>query len=211
MPVVGYLILFNDTIAARFEFEHLASGGTSVLGVSGSARLKLIYLGLIALGLANALFRWKRPYLFRLANNQVDWIREALIHCSMSDYIHFHGKIRHSDRDPYTTAGKYYDSEWEDFCDAAMGPKLSSQRHERDASKAHWNEAKQKHESLLRSILSETYFRDDTTLRRPWLVTSLTVATIGYILLAIPSIDLFLKVMSVIVCSIIDTGASPLR
>lgn len=199
VPIVGYLILFNDTIAERLTFNTLASEATSAFGLTGTARLKLVYLGLIALGVANVLYRWRRPYLFKLADNQIDWINRALINSTMSNYIHFHGKIRHSDMDPYTTGGKYYDSEWDDFCDSAMGPKISSGSHERDHQKAHWNEAGEKHESLLRSILTETYFRDDTTTRQAWLVACIAVATLGYGLLGVPSLDLFLKVTSVIV------------
>ncbi len=206
VPIVGYLILFNDSIASHLSFQHLAAENTSAFGLSGGARLKLIYVGLIFLGLANLLYRWQRPYVLKLADNEFDFVNVGLSNFSVSTYIDFHGRIRHSDFDPYTRHGKYYDSEWEEFLTSALGPKVDDERIGRDSTKAHWVEAKQKHESLLRSILTETFFRDSTRLRRGWLILCILVAVIGYCLLAVPSADLFIKVMTIIIAPLLGGG-----
>jgi hypothetical protein len=81
VPVVGYLILFNDSISQHLSFNHLASEDQlSVFGLSASARLKLIYFGLIFLGSANILYRLRRPYIFRIGTDQFDYVERALVH-----------------------------------------------------------------------------------------------------------------------------------
>lgn len=196
VPIVGYLILFNDTIAAHVSFDRLAAEHTSAFGLSAGARLKMIYLGLLLLGSANILYRWKRPYPMRIAENQFDYVDRGLKHFSIGTYIDFHGAIRHSGYDPYTRHGKYYDTEWEDFVEAATGTRPGAKSQGKTGG--HWNEAKSKYEGLLRSILIETYFRECYHTRRGWLVTCLVIAFIGYFLLAMPSADLLAKVLSVI-------------
>jgi len=198
VPVIGYLILFNDTVAANVSFEKLASESTSFFGISASARLKLIYLGLLFLGLANIVYRWKRPWPMRLADNRIDYIEKGLKHFSIGNYIDLHDKIRHTGRDAYTSDGKYYDREWDDFVEAATGSRPGSKIQAREYQGGHWNEAKSQFEGLLRSILSETFFRESYHTRRGWLILCLFIATIGYGLLGIPSVDLLVKVLLVI-------------
>jgi hypothetical protein len=199
IPIIGYLIVFNDAIAQHISFDKLASESTSAFGLSASARLKLVYLGLLFVGLASLLYRWKRPWVMRLANNQIDYVDKALKHFSVGDYITCHGRIRHSDRDPYTIDGKYYDSEWEDFLEAATGSRPGASLREASTRSGHWNEAKSKFEGLLRSMLNETFFCEAFHTRRGWLIFCLALAAIGYPLLAIPSLDLLMKVLTLII------------
>ena len=198
IPIVGYLILFNDRIAEHISFDALASESTSAFGLSASARLKLIYLGLLFVGISSLIYRWRRPWVMRLASNQIDYIDKGLKHFSVGTYVEFHDIIRHSDRDAYTTHGKYYDSEWEDFMQAATGSRPGTGLREASERSGHWNEAKSKYEGLLRSILHETFFREAYHTRRRWLVVCLMMAGVGYVMLAIPSADLLLKVLTVI-------------
>lgn len=90
-----------------------------------------------------------------------------------------------------TLDGKYYDSEWDGFAEAARDPGEGTDRVERNGS---WDEAQSRYGSLLRSILRETFFRGDTQ-RRLWLSICVVLSTVGYLLLAVPSIDLFVKVV----------------
>jgi hypothetical protein len=198
IPIVGYLILFNDSIADHISFERLASGHDSALGLSASSRLKLIYLGLLFVGTASLAYRWRRPWPMRLADNEFDYVERGLKNFSIGTYIQLHGLIRHSDMDPYTTHGKYYDSEWEDFLEMSTGSRPGADARAAAEKTGHWNEAKSKFEGLLRSILLETFFREAHHTRRKGLVFCLALALVGYGLLAIPSADLFLKVMGAI-------------
>lgn len=47
VPIIGYLILFNDTISQHLSFNKLASEDVLGFGLSSAARLKFIYFGLI--------------------------------------------------------------------------------------------------------------------------------------------------------------------
>ncbi len=199
VPVVGYLILFNDSIAEHISFDRLAAETTSAFGLTASARLKLIYFGLLFLGIANILYRWRRPWVMRMANNQIDYVERGLKHFPIGTYVELHDMIRYRGRDAYTRHGKYYDNEWEDFVEAATGSRPGANIRDTSKRSGHWNEAKSKFENLLRSILTETFFREAYHTRRWWLVICLVFAAIGYLLLAIPSVDLLLKVLLVIV------------
>ena len=50
VPIIGYLILFNDTISQQLSFNKLASEDVLGFGLSSAARLKFIYFGLIFFG-----------------------------------------------------------------------------------------------------------------------------------------------------------------
>lgn len=53
VPIIGYLILFNDKISEILIFKELANEDTLSFGLSGVQRLRLIYFGLILLGVSN--------------------------------------------------------------------------------------------------------------------------------------------------------------
>ncbi|MBY3199129.1 hypothetical protein [Rhizobium laguerreae] len=203
VPIIGYLILFNDNIAQNLTFRELTSGH-STFGLSGGARLKFLYLGLVFVGLANILYRWQRPHVLRHARDQVSYVEMGIRTFSIMAFIDLHGKIRHSGSDAYTPHGKYYDAEWDAFLELAIGKESRDKRIGRDPTTAHWVEAKAKYESLLRGILIETFFRETTRTRRDWLVACLSIAGVGYVLLAVPSLDLFIKVMAAIIAPLIE-------
>ncbi|MGL4974598.1 MAG: hypothetical protein ACRC56_04830 [Bosea sp. (in: a-proteobacteria)] len=197
MPIVGYLILFNDSIAKHLTFTELTSGHSS-LGLSGGDRLKFLYLGLVFLGLANIIYRWKRPYVIRRAQDLNSYVEMGLKNFTLNTFFELHVKIRNSGFDAYTPEGDYYTSDWDAFYGHATGDIAGERNSGADPKRAHWVEAKAKYEHILRSILKETFFREDTRTRRGWLTTCLAIAAIGYILLAVPSIDLFMRVMAAI-------------
>ena len=210
IPFIGYLIIFNDTIANHISFDLLASESSSAFGLSSSARLKLIYLGLLILGISNILYRWKRPHPLRIATNEYDYVEKALKHFSVSAYIRLNEQIRYSNQDAFTQDGKYYDSDYEAFIEDATGRKPGVGPREAAVRRGHWNEAKSRHEGLLRSILRETFFRDSYHTRRGWLICCLMTSTIGYALLFLPSLDLFLKVLALILEPLLPQAATPL-
>ena len=192
VPIVGYLILFNDSISQHLSFNRLADENIFRFGLSSIARLKFIYFGLIFLGSANILYRIRRPFVLKIGTNQFDYVEKALEHFTVSAYIDINGEIRHNGH--YTPHGKYYDSEFEGFLDLALGKRGVVGRNE---TTANWLSAKNKYEGLLRSILIENFFRNNIK-RRYSLSFCIVLSLSGYILLLIPSADLFIKVMTVI-------------
>lgn len=193
VPIVGYLILFNDSISEHLSFNKLASEDSLRFGLSSLVRLQFIYFGLIFLGLANILYRIRRPYVMRIGVDQITYVENALKHFTVSAYIDIHGRIRHEGHT--TLHGKYYDSEYDGFLDAALGKRAKNG--ERDEATANWTVAKQMYEGLLRSMLIENFFRSAIR-RRYALSLAIALSLLGYALLLIPSGDLFIKVMVVV-------------
>ena len=190
VPILGYLIIFNDSISEILIFEKLANETVNSPGLGGVLRLRLIYFALILLGVSNLIYRIKKPYQFRLGTNLVDYTRTGLEIFTLSDYVEMHGTIRNKGH--LTLSGKYYDSEWEGFLDAA---KNSGEGTDSVVRNGDWESAKSQYGGLLRGILNEIFFRYDSG-KRIWLTICLSLSAIGYILLIIPSLDIFIKVIN---------------
>lgn len=192
VPIIGYLILFNDSISQHISFEILVGENLLDVGLSSGARLKLIYFGLIFLGSANIIYRLRRPFVMRIGTDQFSYVEKALKHFTVSTYIDIHGMIRHEGH--HTLHGKYYDADYDSFLELALGKKEGNLQ--RNETTADWNRAKSKYDGLLRSILIENFYRNDVT-RRCYLTLCLIFALVGYIFLLAPSADLFVKVLLV--------------
>jgi len=196
IPLVGYLILFNDTIAGYLtSFDILAGPRPAWSLVDGPARLKALYLGLLALAAANALYRWRRPYLLRWGTSEQDYVSWAMENLTVGDFVRINSHIR--SRAPFTQSGKYYSGEWDTFLAMADGERGGPNRPE-DFRQVDFAGAKARFGSLLRGMLSEFYF-EAVRERRISLIFCLAFARTGYTLLAIPAVDLFLRVLSVII------------
>ena len=187
-PIVGYLILFNDTVSDSLVFSKLI-GAEIQWGLSGADRLRFLYFGLLFLGLSNFIYRVRRPYTFRFGTSLVEYTRTALEFFTYGDFLQMHGQIR--DKGHISTDGKYYDSEWDGFSNAATNTDEGRESVKRDGN---WDEAKKAYGGLLRSILRESFYRGDRQ-RRGWLSICLVSSTTGYLLLIVPGADLFIKVV----------------
>jgi hypothetical protein len=179
VPIVGYLILFNDSVSQHLAFNELAAETSISSGLSPSARLKLVYFGLILLGAANIAYRVKRPFVLRLGTDSFQYVENALRNFTVSSYVHIHETVRHEGH--HTLHGKYYDSEYDAFLNTALGEMRAG---ERDEATANWSMAKSKHEGLLRSMLIENFARNDVK-KRFWLTGCILLSSLGYSLLLI--------------------------
>ena len=47
VPLLGYLILFNDQVGDALQFVHLTSAKVAEFGLTGSQRLRFIYFALL--------------------------------------------------------------------------------------------------------------------------------------------------------------------
>ncbi|MCU7864199.1 MAG: hypothetical protein KZQ92_09515 [Candidatus Thiodiazotropha sp. (ex Lucinoma borealis)] len=189
VPIIGYLILFNDAVGNLMQFDLLIGGQGSEWGMSTGWRLRSIYFALILLGLSNFIYHVKKPYIFRFGKNIQDFARNCLKLFTFGNFQSIHLQIRESD--PFTSDGKYYDSEWDGFKKAALNEGEGTDSVEYTGN---WELAKSKYGSLLRSILNEHFFRGNQ-LNRAWLVVCITLSSLGYAMLILPSMDLLLKVI----------------
>ena len=187
-PIIGYMILFNDQISEMIQFTRITHYMTYDWGLSATTRLRFVYYGLFFLGVSNFIYRIKKPYAFRFGKDFVEYTKTALENFTYGDFVKIHETIRVEGH--LTLDGKYYDSEWEGFITAARNAGEGTDNVQRTGS---WEDAKQQYGSLLRSMLRENYFRSNTK-KRAWLTCCLLLSTAGYVLLAVPSIDLFLKI-----------------
>lgn len=191
IPIVGYLILFNDFVVGHLSFDLLAKEKNLDFGLSSGARLKLVYFGLLVLGSANILYRARRPFVMKMGRTQNEYINRALERFVLYDYVRIDETINiEGHRSLY---GKYYTSEFEDFKSMARGVHGLS---DSETVRSDWNGAKLKYEQLLRSMLMDFYFRNESQ-RRISLTICICLALFGYALLFIPSADLFIKVVAI--------------
>ena len=183
VPILGYLILFNDKISDILTFKTIINEESLSFGLSGLQRLRLLYFGLIFLGISNFIYRLKKPYLFKFGTNLVDYTKTCLELFTNSDYLQMSHTIQQEGA--LTSGGKYCEEEWNCFSDAS--------KNIYDSEAKGWEITKSKYGGLLRGMLNDIFFRYDRG-RRFWLSTCLTLSSLGYILLVTPSIDLFIKV-----------------
>jgi len=195
VPVVGYLVLFNDAIASSLTFDQLTDGTGPWHLIAPPLRLRLIYVGLVLLAASSAIYMAFRPNVMRIGNSEERYIRRCMERFTYMEFQRLHHAIRGENH--YTQYGKYYDADWDAFVVAALGP-IVGDHGQRDPSKGNWKAAKDGHEALLMSILIETYFRESIK-RRGWLSASIVVGLFGLLCLSIPSADLFVRVMWVVV------------
>ena len=176
VPIVGYLLLFNDTISSHITFNILANENIQKYGFDGIERLRLIYYGLFFLGISNFIYKFRKPYIFKFGTNITEFTKNCLDTFNYERFLNIHQLIQVEGH--FTADGKYDTKLWEVFT-----------KHSDN-----WDVAKNQHGGLLRSILFEYFFRSDVK-RKIWLFICVSFSTIGYVLLALPSIDIFIKVL----------------
>lgn len=184
VPVVGYLILFNDLMVSYLTFDEITSDSTEFFIFSSIERLRFVYFGLILLGVSNILYRWRRPWVHKIGKSYDEFTRLGLEIFLLSDYEDFHDKIQTIGH--CTPQGDYNNRDWDNFLQVATGGANEIQV----LTRADFTRAKQQYESVLKSILYETFFRESVKRRRS-LSICIFLAVVGYMLLAAPSADLF--------------------
>ena len=202
IPLIGYAVIFNDYITGYLSFKNLTGALETTLFINSSDRLRFIFVGLITLALANLTYRICRPYVVKIGETQTKYIDYMLQYATASTFLALHQGIKHSGFDPYTQEGKYYTDDWDLFWRESTWQRSGKGdlRAEDYSQKlagydlVNFNNAKARHQSLILSILIETYFREGRK-RRPQLVCCLVIASIGYVFLLIPSLDLIAKVL----------------
>jgi hypothetical protein len=201
-PVIGYAILFNDFIAQKYAFSELTGDLKATYFLPENTRLRLVFFGLMLLASANLLYRWRRPYCLRLGESLSEYTDCMMRFATAGTFLEMHRQIRGAGFDPWTVDGKYYDDDWDLFWREAVWTEsgqnvLQSKNHSQELpgyERVDFTAAKQRHQTLLLSIIRETYFRESRK-RRGWLISALILASSGYALMLLPSVDLTLRVL----------------
>lgn len=183
VPLIAYLILFNDSINELIQFKKITND--IVIGLNSSQRLKCIYFGLVFLGISNVIYHFKKPYLFKFGDNYVEYLRTSLEVFTFHNYIEIHNYIQNDGH--FTQAGNYSKKIWSSFEEEYQVIDDASGRGD-------WGRIKSKYGDLLIDLLEENWFKY-TKHNIASLALCLFLSTIGYLLLIAPSIDLFMKVL----------------
>ena len=182
VPLIGYLILFNDKIIPYAKFDSLSNSSGLIL--DPIVRLKYVYFGLTFLGFANFIYRVRRPIEFRHGTNSGKiYTRNCLDIYTQQDYERLVSSIKK--RDPVTSEGVSEISEWETTI-------TSASRNVHGGS--NWTDVKKIQKDILLGILWENFTFANGS-RKMSLAASVILATIGYVLLLIPNADIFIRVL----------------
>lgn len=76
VPIIGYLILFNDQIAEIASFRKMAGvepGAKTPFYLSGVAKMRLVFFGSLLLLISNVVFRVFRPQVLELAKGDMEF------------------------------------------------------------------------------------------------------------------------------------------
>jgi hypothetical protein len=193
IPIFGYAVIFNDIVIQNVEFESLTSKKSGSFLFNSDIKIKITYFSFVLLAIGSAIYSLRRPHTVKFADNETDYIEKSLNNFDYDTFLSFHGSIRGAGYDPYTTRGKYYDSQWDAFInDVRSSEKTTVEGYAENAP--NWQNIKKKHELLLRSLLYEYYFGINVTRRRS-LLWAVVCSAIGYFFIFLLSLDLFLAVI----------------
>jgi len=184
IPFIGYAVLFNDEVTSKIAFKEMADKTLLDTGV----RLRLIYFGLCFIGFSNLIYRIRKPYVFKLANNIRDFMNVCFDIFTYSDFLQLHRRIEMEGHK--TLYGKYRTALWELF--SADVP--SDNRDAMAIREKNWEDAIKKHGDVLRSILAESFNKEDLE-KRNSLIVCIILSTIGYFCLLVSGMELFLSVI----------------
>lgn len=185
VPILGYLILFNDKISDLLTFEQITNTPIQTFGFSGLERLRFLYFGLILLGLSNFVYRVRKPYTFKFGSNSIDYIKTCFETFTFHDYNVLKEEIQHKGN--LSGRVKSEASDWGSILYQTNDEKMKI-RHPK------WEEVKNNYGSFLRDILFEYFYQHDIS-HKVSLSICLLLSTLGYICLLLPSGDLFIKVL----------------
>ena len=203
IPIVGYLIIFNDSIVNSFEFTTITQGYGTII-FSTIHRLQLLYFGMITLGVCTLWFNVRCPISVKQAADAVSFKSFAREHYSIRDFVRAYmveeerSGFGMGDNDPYDrddlrsflqaavrNSIAIPDADSEIFLEEAWF--LSASIQDREA-------AIQSHSELISDLLYLKYENDRRSQRKElksiWLITAFAL-----ILIALPSIDTFISVL----------------
>lgn len=173
VPIIGYLILFNDSINELISFTKITGEVEHKYSIDGITRLRLIYFGLVFLGVSNLIFKIRKPKIFINGTNLMDYTNTCYKVFTYHDYTLIDHDIRDSGHLTH-----YGETGSKNFRD-----------------KISFNDMEESEEGY-KNLLKENFFRYNI-INRVSLTLCIFLSSLGYVALVIPSIDLFIKVFIV--------------
>lgn len=206
MTLIGFLLLASDSVIHFFEYERIGAGGLELIG-SAISRMRFTYFGLCSLAVGHLIYVLRKPQVLDWANNPFDFANFGFIQCTSQQYQSlarldvYDGQVKeHWDQFFDTAEGRdagdhvlhrfdFYDDAPELIVGELPSTNMSS------SLPPSFSEAKSKYEDFLRERLQRYFLDADQT--RPWgLIFSLLFSSVGYLLLAVPAADMFVRVLT---------------
>ena len=202
VPLIGYLLLFNDHSSRALSFNQIIDGvavvncelsASNILcigNLSDVYRLRFLYFGFLFLGAANLLYLASRPEIFKLARDRATYKKEALEFYHLPYYIRFYeNQLKYkSEKIP-----RISEDEWDSFTVETLATDWSGGEGS-TLIVGNWEAAKLKYHNLLSNLLWYNFEKHDAS-KCSFLIACLILASIGYFCLLTPSADLFVKVV----------------
>lgn len=154
--------------------------------LESDTRLRLIYFGLLSLGLANLAFYAVRPRPQRLAKNEFDYGSYAIDSFTWSEILTI--------KQNYTVHSEQTDAHRKDWGQLEGQMQNPSRGEKNNSPELSWNKNKRIFEDAIRQVLVTQYVETDSS-RALWMMTILVLSTIGYLFLAIPGFEMFFRVL----------------
>lgn len=181
IPLAGYLILFNDEIARMVSFDTLAGVGetdSSPFLLDGLTKLRLVFFGSILVFLSFLIYRLFRPEVLEASNNDLEFSELVRQRYSVYELARIEESVHSESWTERTEAFWIFLGERR-----AKKPVVSGYRPDvRDQMFA-------THGDYIR-FLAREWWEGMMHTRRPARICSLTFGVGGYVMLAIPTVDI---------------------
>ena len=96
IPIAGYLILFNDEIAAMLSFDALAGvagADRSPFFLSGLTKLRLVFFGSLCVLCSFLTYRLFRPEIMEIAKNELEFSELVRLRYSVYELAHIEERV----------------------------------------------------------------------------------------------------------------------
>ena len=200
-PALGYLVIFNDQVAKQLDFESI-TGGSGTLLLTNEVRLQCLYFGFLFLSGAAAWFNLRAPKSVTVAGDKIAFQSYAFANFNVFDYVQTYLSLERK-----YGYGKFDDTafsktELYQFLDLATAGHAESAHtleddelwfliadvSEPEAAIRTWRE-------FLGALLDAKYDYDQFAQRTEAKYIS-ALCLLALVLLAIPSIDVFVSVVA---------------
>ncbi|UWQ46979.1 hypothetical protein [Leisingera aquaemixtae] len=211
IPLVGYLIIFNDTIAGLISFEELTDG-RGTLWLSSKTRLQCIYFGLLFLAASSVWFRIRCPKAVKVAASSEEYRQYAFANFTIQDFVSTYLKAERK-----FGYGKYDDVKFDrDHLNKLLNnatPDLSDVATMTDDELWYAVSEVSDHEGALRSSreflfdLLAANFDYECHSRSKEVKLLYTLTGAGLLLLSFPALDVFISVLLDLVSNVSISGS----
>jgi hypothetical protein len=180
VPLAGYLILFNDEIAGLTSFDTIAGvadGSTNPFFLDAVTKLRLVFIGSIFVFFSHVIYGIYRPPVLDLSIDEIDFSAKVRESFTVGEIARMEAEVFGSSWKP-----RRHDF-WMTRERARSGPKLAGFRS--DVRSVMVNG----HGDYI-SHLAREWWAGTMHTHRPARIMSIAFGTIGYLCLALPTLDI---------------------